>query len=356
MTSGAAATWIAPADEVDRGNLLGAAGVTAGREARELTAIVEGADRAGAALAAARETGLLIVPESGPVLPDAGHELALLRQARADGWRLLLLSLGADSAAPSGELAENLLSRLAVTPEPPGTQPVPPDALRHRVAAGGEDTFFRSGLMHVECFEACLAQAGVTLAESSDLLDWGAGCGRMTIHLAAKAPEARVTAADTDAEAIAWIAEELPVHAAEALPVLPPSTLETDAFDLVVGHSVFSHLGVEAEDRWLAELARITRPGGHVAVSFNGPVALRWHLDHPLVNLPATVEEDMARDGMAIWDEDGWEEVFYDGYHTSFHRHDYVREHWSQWFEVVAIHEAAALPTQDIAVLRPRSA
>jgi SAM-dependent methyltransferase len=353
MTEGSAA-WIDPTDETDRGNLLGAAVVAAQREARELSVIVEGADQAGTALASASETGLLIVPESGRVLPDAAHELTLLRRARTEGWRLLLLSLGADSTAPSGDMIERLLAQLAATPGPTGQQPMPPTALRHRVAPGGEDMFFRSGLMHVECFEACLAPAGVSLADSADLLDWGAGCGRMTAHLAARAPSARVTAADTDAEATAWIAEHLGVHATQVLPLVPPTALDPDAFDLIVGHSVFSHLSVDAQDRWLEELARIVRPGAHVAVSFNGPVALRWHLDHPLVDLPASVEADVERDGVALWRGEGWEGEFYDGYHTTFHRHDYVREHWSQWLEVLAIHEVAALPTQDIAVLRLR--
>lgn len=352
--SPAAATWIAPADEIDRGNLLGAASVAAQRQARELAAIVDGADQADAALAAARETGLLILPESGQVLPDAAGELALLRQARGEGWRLLLLSLGADSAAQSGDLIERLLARLVATPDPPRPRPLPPAALRHRVSVGSESVFSRSGLMHVESFEGCLAQAGVSLAGSARLLDWGAGCGRMTAHLAAKAPDARLSAADTDAEAIAWVAGHLDVHAAHALPLLPPTSLGPGAFDVVIGHSVFSHLGVDAQDRWLEELARITRPGGHIAVSFNGPVALRWHLDHPLVDVPASVEAGVARDGVAIWGGDGWEDEFYDGYHTTFHDHDYVREHWSRWVEVVAIHESAALPTQDIAVLRPR--
>jgi SAM-dependent methyltransferase len=354
MTHGPAATWIAPTDETDRGNLLGAAGVAAQRQVRELTTIVEGADQTDRALAAARETGLLILPESDQVLPDATHELALLQRARAEGWRLLLLSLGADSSSQSGDLAVHLLTRLAATPGPSEPRPVPPTALRHRVAVGSEATFFHSGLMHVECFEGCLAQAGVWLTDSAGLLDWGAGCGRMTIHLAAKAPNAHVTAADTDAEAIAWVGEHLGVYAAQALPLLPPTTLDTDAFDLVVGHSVFSHLGVEAQDRWLEELARITQPGGHIAVSFNGPVALRWHLEHPLAEVPASIETEVARDGVGIWRGDGWEDEFYEGYHTTFHSHDYLREHWSRWVEVVAISEAAAVPTQDIAVLRPR--
>lgn len=349
-----AAAWIDARDETDRGNLLGAAVVAGQRDGRELSTIIEGRQESEAAIAAAREVGLLIVPDSGQVLPDGAHELALLERARAEGWRLLLLSQGADSEAQSGELAERLLAQLARTPGPPAPLPAPPGTLRGRVSVGNEDTFFRSGLMHVENFEACLAEADVALRESEALLDWGAGCGRMTVHLLAKAPRARVTAADTDAEAIGWVRNHLGVAGAVALPLLPPSDLEADSFDLVIGHSVFSHLALEAEERWLQELARIAKGGGHVAVSFNGPVALRWHLDHPLVEVPASVAAEVAETGFGIWTGDGWEEKFYDGYHTTFHTHEYVRERWSRWADVVAIQEAAALPTQDIAVLRVR--
>jgi len=353
-TDGTAATWIFPTDETDRGNLLGAAVVAAERECRPLAAIVEGADRAEEAIAAARESGLLIVPA-----PDAGgcqeaQELSLLRRARAEGWRLLLLSAGADSASRSGDLVEEIVTRMAAIPEPDRGLPVPPDALRRRVSVGPASGFYRTGLLHVECFEDCLAAAGTSFAESRDILDWGAGCGRMTANLLDKAAAARVTAADTDAEAVAWIAEHLEAHAVQALPVLPPSPLEESSFDVVVGHSVFSHLGVEAQDRWLEELARVTRPGGHIAVSFNGPLALRWHLEHPLVDVPESVESEVAREGIGVWRDDGWEAEFYEGYHTTFHDHDYVRRHWSRWAEVVEIHEARALPTQDIAVLRAR--
>jgi SAM-dependent methyltransferase len=354
MTPGLAATWIAPADEVDRGNLLGAAGLVAQRQGRELGVIAEGAEQLEAALGAARDVGMLILPEPGQVLPGAEDELAMLRRARGEGWRLFLLSFGADSARESGELAERALERLVATTPTSRSVPMPPVSLRHRVSAGGEDAFSRSGLMHVECFSSCLEAAGASLGDASDLLDWGAGCGRMTAHLIDRAREARVVAADTDGDAIAWVEGNLAVDAAHVLPLLPPSGLESDAFDLIVGHSVFSHLGVDAQDRWLQELARVARPGAHVAVSFNGPIALRWHLENPLIEMPASVESDLSSDGIAIWDGDGWEAVFYEGYHTTFHRHDYLEAHWARWLELIAIHEAAAPPSQDIAVLRAR--
>lgn len=346
-----AATWIAPVDAIDRGNVLGAAVVVAQRDGRELVTIVEGARETKAAIRAGRETGVLIVPALEQVTPDAADTRKLLRRARKQRWRLLLLTMGADSASESGRAAERLLSRLARIRLPKDRSPVPPPDLRHRVGGGSESTFFRHGLVHVEDFESCLADAGVRLAECRDLLDWGAGCGRMTVHLLSRACGARITAVDTDGEAMAWVAEHLPVTA-KTIPILPPTELASDGFDLVIGHSVFSHLPLGAQDQWLQELTRITRRGGHVAVSVNGPTALSWHLEHPLVDVPESIAETVASKGIATWAGDGWETEFYEGYHTTFHSHDYIRRHWSRWFEVVEIYEAAALPTQDIVVLR----
>lgn len=353
--SGAAA-WVAPVDETDRGNVLGAAVVAAQRDGRALAAVVDGPERLEEAIAAGREAGLLVIPALDQVLPDMAQAAALVERARAEGWRVLLLSLGADSAAASGDIPRLLLRRLTGMEAPERVWEVPPAELRHRVGAGGGQAFIRSGLLHVECFEESLAAVGVRLADGRDLLEWGAGCGRMTVHFADRAPGARVTVADTDGEAIAWVAEHVPLHATATLPILPPSELPSDAYDLVVGHSVLSHLDVRAQDLWLAELARVTRPGGHVAVSFNGPAALDWHLEHPLVDVPRSVADAVAHDGVAIWTGDGWEDEFYDGYHTTFHEHAYVRAHWSRWFDVLTIDEAAAWPTQDIAVLRAREA
>jgi SAM-dependent methyltransferase len=353
MTRLRAATWVAPSSDADRGDVLGAAVVAAQRDDRELAAVVEGADRRDAAVAAGRDTGLLILPVLDRLLPDPAQGAALLRQAREEGWRLLVLPLGADSATENGRRAERTLMEMAArTPEERWT--VPPEALIHRVAGVTGASFFSTGMMHVDAFEATLAGAGVSLGDAGDVLEWGAGCGRMTTPLLDRLGDTAVTVADTDAEAMRWVGDQLPVRAAEAVPVLPPTTLGTDAFDLVVGHSVFSHLDVRAQGAWLEELARVTRPGGHVAVSINGSVALTWHLEHPLVDVPQAVADAVARDGIGTWTGDGWEDEHYDGYHTTFVTHDYVRERWSRAFDVLVIDEAAALPTQDIVVLRAR--
>jgi SAM-dependent methyltransferase len=159
---------------------------------------------------------------------------------------------------------------------------------------------------------------------------------------------------DTDSEAIEWLGRNLPVTNAAPIPVLPPTELESDSFDVIVGQSVFSHLSVDAQDRWLAELARVLRPEGHVAVSFNGPASLAWHLAHPVVDVPDDVSDAYRREGIAVWTADGWEREFYAGYHTTFHQHAYIQQHWQRWFEVISIWPELGAPTQDVVIMRAR--
>jgi len=352
MPGDQAAVWIAPEDETDRGNVLGAANVVGERNGRTVSEVVEGGALE-AAVTAGQSTGLLIVPAVHQVMHEA-EVLGLLERAQGEDWRLLLLDSGADSDGWSGEIIARHLRRVAALPASIPDIPVAPPHLRRRVGARGESQFRRSGFMHLREYSQALAAEGADLAAASTVLDWGSGPGRMTAHLLHQAPQAKVTAVDTDAGAIAWLAENLAVARAHAIPVKPPTHFSPDAFDVVIGHSVFSHLDVEAQDAWLGELARVTRPGGSLAVSVNGATALTWHREHPLVDVPASVEEQARADGVAVWTEDGWDELFYPGYHTTFHTPDYIRDHWSRWFDVLSIHDGAATPGQDIVVMRGR--
>jgi SAM-dependent methyltransferase len=351
-----AVVWISPVDDVDRGRLLGAAADTASRLEMRIETTFEELAAAAPAVTAARQLGVLILPEVEPVLPILADVADLIEQARREGWRLLALDYGADSAAPSGSWLVEQLRAYSAADLADETFPVPPAAIRRRVAVGGEQTFRSTGLIHTESYAAALRKTrGQQLADNAEILDWGAGPGRMTRHLLAAAPNSRISAVDIDADAIGWLQAHLPVHHAAVTGIRPPLPLPSDAVDLLVGHSILSHLDEDDQDAWLIELARVTRPGGTVMVSINGPTALRWHVEHPLSAMPGAIAAAMPTLGFFFWRGEGWESEFHEGYHTAFHEPAYVREHWSRWFEVLDLLPAAVGGLQDIAVLTPRA-
>jgi len=56
------------------------------------------------------------------------------------------------------------------------------------------------------------------------------------------------------------------------------------------------------------------------------------------------------------WTGDGWEQHFPNYYHTAWHLPQYIREHWSYWFEVVDIVDHGARPTRSKAKVKPAEA
>jgi SAM-dependent methyltransferase len=144
-------------------------------------------------------------------------------------------------------------------------------------------------------------------------------------------------------------------------PWLPPLQFADGAFDLVIVISVFTHLPRDYQDAWLAELQRVTRPGGVMLATAHGDAHWRQTWDVGFAAAPRRVRlrsKLLALErrlcGFTHWRGDGWERFFPDYYHTSWHRPGYVRRHWSRWFDVVRIEEATEPGGHDFVVLAHR--
>lgn len=160
--------------------------------------------------------------------------------------------------------------------------PVPDATAIRRVGSTGVEEFLATGLLLREALE----QSG-GLAPDHAVLDIGCGWGRLAMPLAARlGPAGRYLGMDAAAEAIAWCRRHVAEvdsrfrfhHAdirnsyanpqgriAAAAATLVPWE---ERFDRVVAFSLFTHLLPDAMVRYLAEAARLCRPGGVLVATF----------------------------------------------------------------------------------------
>lgn len=250
-------------------------------------------------------------------------------------------------------------------PEIASDLPLPPDELIDRVVSGFSNEgaeahrtlFLQTGRRSLEDFEAALAAVGETLAGRRRILEFGCGCGRIMRWMEALGGTRTLVGTDIDARAIEWAAANLPFASFDVNEGLPPTRYHDGEFDLILNHSVFTHLDETYQDRWLGELQRITGPGGLVVLSIHGEHAFRVSEGHLEEGSRQRQEwrAVLERDGILFVSDDTYVgSAFPDFYHTAFHAPWYVFEHWSRWFDVLAYLPESSLDFQDQIVLRRR--
>lgn len=217
---------------------------------------------------------------------------------------------------------------------------LPPPHLMTRVS-GNDDagTYTQTGAR----LAARLAEA-LTWADRPvrDVLDWGCGPGRVTVHLARDHPELALCGCDIDTEAIAWCRENIPGQFAVS-PLYPPLPYPDGSFDAVLAMSVMTHLPRRTQRRWLQDLARVLRPGGVLLASVHGQAAAAAFRVSDLAGI---------RDHYLNTDLAG---IVPDGYYRDVLQDEaYTRNAWSDWFEIATWYEAH-LELHDLVVCRKSS-
>jgi SAM-dependent methyltransferase len=237
--------------------------------------------------------------------------------------------------------------------------PLPPPELAARVMGCVTEPagFLASGEQTAKEWQRSLTSVGVDLASAERLLDWGCGPARVTRWLAELAPQAEIHGVDIDHQSIEWAQESLPFATFHHVDPKPPLPFEDGYFDLVVNHSVLTHLDEEMQDLWLEELMRVTAPEGTVMLTVHG--------DHAFAKLeeshraggfdPSPMVATLRERGIVYLTDDWWTGGPYpDFYHTSYHTPWYVFEHWSSFFEIRAYLARADGDYQDVVLLRRR--
>lgn len=176
------------------------------------------------------------------------------------------------SLRPLARLRERRLAARAGSLEgqPPDGLPLPPARLRVLVDADGDpELFLRRAEINARVVQENLGAAGVELEQLGAVLDFGCGCGRTARRWAGlRGPE--LHGCDYNADLVGWCRENLPFMETRVNPLAPPSPYPDDRFDLVYVISILTHLPVELGHRWVADFARVLKPGGLLLLTTYG--------------------------------------------------------------------------------------
>lgn len=225
--------------------------------------------------------------------PDVAQVCAWAPEARPFGFRFEIplelfegkLPRRVDVVAYERSRPVARLSSFCATAESE-TFPLPPPELAVRVSGVTGETFRVQGLkMYTDLLDTIERYA---LPTTGRLLDWGCGCGRVlrwflgrsefVIQNATAGPGTPPLGCDIDPDAIAWCLSHYPGNF-EQVPFDPPTSLPSEAYDVVMACSVLTHLDRDRQLAWLGEVHRWLAPGGYFLASTNAEFAFR--LQHP---------------------------------------------------------------------------
>lgn len=247
----------------------------------------------------------------------------------------------------------------------------PPLHLVERVGGVSTDhaVFREGGIVDWRRMVHVLQAAGFRF-EGASVLDFGCGCGRILRHFARYASSCRFVGVDIDPTPIEWCRANLDFAEFEPIPVLPPTALPHGGFDALYTFSVFSHIPAESQRAWLAEFARLLRPGGLAVITYHGERATqRWlrgetpsrapRPDDLRAALPRLRSEGVlffpfgAMETPNAENVEHWQRMDRALYGNVFLTREFIEREWLRHFALVA-HYPAPDDWQDYVVLRRR--
>jgi SAM-dependent methyltransferase len=170
-------------------------------------------------------------------------------------------------AVPVVRFLKQLLTQVKGKWAPP---PLPsPDLIYLVAGTDNPEWFLHSGALGAQRLSEVMAKHNVRLEKLKNVLDFGCGVGRVLRHFHRfKGPKFYGT--DYNVSLIKWCQENLKFAECQVNQLDSKLSYPDEKFDLVYALSVFTHLSETLQFFWLDELARITKPGGHLFITLHG--------------------------------------------------------------------------------------
>jgi SAM-dependent methyltransferase len=210
-----------------------------------------------------------------------------------------------------------------------------------------------------------LESVGRPLESGAHVLDYSCSSGRVIRALAAARPDVRCHGCDPNDGAITWARQAIPGVNFFTADTSPPLGFERGYFDVVFAISVWSHYSAAAALRWLEEMHRVIKPGGHLILTTHGVHSSVWfsYYRDPAIEMRLGPQWTVAtayrlqQDGHAFWDVFGPEGdygVIDSDWGLAFFTPEWLAEHVTPDWALVKYRIGRADGNQDAFALQRR--
>ncbi len=174
-----------------------------------------------------------------------------------------------------GKLRDLYKSEYGIDLHPLQSDPsiVPPSEVIDQVQGPSKadpNTFLGTGARETYNFLTEMTELGFDMKRVERMLDLGFGTGRILVHFLPFDIERY--GCDVNPPSYEWTSRTLGEHAKLSMSRLdPPLDFPDEYFDLVIATAVFHHTPYDLQPAWIAEFARILKPGGFSIVTVLDP-------------------------------------------------------------------------------------